>query len=260
MVVKTPRPVKKKRRRWFPFFWRKQTINDEDLLDLGDEDEDEEEEEEMENEAMLYSVFADAIRATDDRRSSYMPSVLEYQDGDDLLQAMIQDDGAVDPANWQRLTPQQQIRLQQLAQLRHTAARHHSRSLQSVIRSGGVSDEDQSSLIATLTERQKRLNKKIQKEWGDMTRAELRKYLVSVFFNIMFSHTGLLTVLLVYSLIGAYIFPVLEKDNERKYKTAIIDHRKRVVERAWDTHVMALPDEEYKKVSVGIRVCACVCL
>ena len=176
---------------------------------------------------------------------------------DEYLYGLLQEDGSVDPAKWQTLTPEQQARMHEIRRQQQQDIRRKKAIKTQRVRANAFLDEEEAVLqaikVADDEARRLRLERKMQKDWRDMTRAELRKYVTSVFFNILFSHPGLLTVLLFYSLIGAYVFPLLEAMNELKFKQATRQHRAEIAERLWPIHLKTLPEDEYKKVGSSGR-------
>ena len=213
-----------------------------------DEDEEDEEEEEGEDEGAVSEVTPSEYDAEELESRAERAKIGD----DEYLYGLLLEDGSVDPAKWQTLTPEQQARMNELRRQQQQDIRRKKALKTKRVRANAFLDEEEAVLQAIRAAedeaRRHRLERKMQKDWRDMTRAELRKYLTSVFFNILFSHPGLLTVLLCYSLIGAYVFPLLEAMNELKFKYAMREHRAEIAERLWPIHVEALPEEEYKKV------------
>lgn len=235
--------------------------------DSDDEDEEEEEEEEADDEETVDTAadearaMANAKAAAAQAREQEKEERRRAAEEDAYLQTLLHEDGLVDPNKWKTLTPEQQGRMQELGQQRHNSVYQRQSWSMSSNQSREYLDEDEdfeAALVAAAEEeRQRRLDRKIQKDWGDMTRAELRKYVVSVFFNIIFSHPGLLTVLLIYSLIGAYIFPTLESSHEKDFKKGIAQHRNSIADSLLEIHMKYRHDADYKKVCLTAIQCCC---
>ena len=231
--------------------------------DSDDEDEEEEEDDEETGDAATDEAraMAKAKAAAAQAREQEREERRRAAEEDAYLQTLLHEDGLIDPNKWKTLTQEQQGRMQELGQQRHYSEYQNQSRIMSISQSREFLDEEEdfeAALVAAAEEeRQRRLDRKIEKDWGDMTRAELRKYVVSVFFNIIFSHPGLLTVLLIYSLIGAYIFPTLESSHEKDFKKAIAQHRTRISDSLLEIHMKYRHDADYKKVCLTAIQCCC---